>query len=236
MRRIAIFTDIHGNYDALQALYTDIQSEKIEKIFHLGDAIAIGPEPREVLDFFMASLIIPLKGNHEGYYLDIMNHGTTSVHEKELLHQLWVVQTLGPDYLEYINDMKYALTIEEGGCRIHLCHYPYVMEKDHFVRFYPLEENITKEMFDERHADAYIYGHQHAGSDSVKEGVRFINLKSSGATITDETHYLILELSDGTFSAKMKAIPYNRNNVVDKLEKLNVPEFEFIKKVFFGII
>lgn len=235
MRRIAIFTDIHGNYDALQAICADIQSEKIDEIYHLGDAIAIGPEPREVLDFFMASSIIPLKGNHEGYYLDIMTRGTTSVHEKELIHQNWVAQTLGPTYMTYVNSMKYAFTIEEAGCRLHLCHYPYVMEKDNLIKFYPLEAQITKEMFSERNADAYIYGHHHAGNDFEDTGVCFMNLKSAGATVTDETYYLIVELADGAFSAKMKAIPYNRNNVVNKLEKLNVPELDFIKKVFFGV-
>ncbi len=57
MRRIAVFSDIHGNLDALEAIYNDIESEGISEIYHLGDAIAIGPEPKATLDFLLDRIL-----------------------------------------------------------------------------------------------------------------------------------------------------------------------------------
>lgn len=48
--KIAVFTDIHGNYEALKVIIEDIQKEKINNIICLGDTIGIGPNPKECLD------------------------------------------------------------------------------------------------------------------------------------------------------------------------------------------
>jgi predicted phosphodiesterase len=87
MKKIAVFSDVHGNIEALKAIYLDILLEGISEVYHLGDAIAIGPEPKATLDFIIDKEIISLKGNHEIYYTDIINTGLADVHEGELIHQ-----------------------------------------------------------------------------------------------------------------------------------------------------
>lgn len=51
--KIAIFTDTYGNLPALQAALTAIQAEHSDAIYHLGDAIGIGPFPAECLDIIV---------------------------------------------------------------------------------------------------------------------------------------------------------------------------------------
>ena len=55
MRRFVVFSDIHGNIEALKAIYSDILSYGISEIYHLGDAIAIGPEPKLTIDFILSN-------------------------------------------------------------------------------------------------------------------------------------------------------------------------------------
>ena len=46
--KIAIISDIHGNDEALTAVLKDIENEKCDKIFCLGDLAMAGPEPSKV--------------------------------------------------------------------------------------------------------------------------------------------------------------------------------------------
>ena len=49
MKKIAVFSDIHGNLQALQAILEDIKKEPIDSIICLGDVIGIGPNSKETL-------------------------------------------------------------------------------------------------------------------------------------------------------------------------------------------
>jgi len=50
MPRIAVISDIHGNLEALEAVFEDIDRQRnISKIYSLGDNIGYGANPVEVL-------------------------------------------------------------------------------------------------------------------------------------------------------------------------------------------
>ena len=42
--KVAVFSDIHGNYQALCAILKDIRKNNIDKIIYLGDAVSLGPD------------------------------------------------------------------------------------------------------------------------------------------------------------------------------------------------
>ena len=50
MKKIAVFSDIHGNYQVLDAILNDIKKYNYDEVIFLGDAIGIGPEPYKCLD------------------------------------------------------------------------------------------------------------------------------------------------------------------------------------------
>jgi len=47
--RLAIFSDIHGNWDALKTVLADMDRNRIDSRFCLGDCVGYGPEPKEVI-------------------------------------------------------------------------------------------------------------------------------------------------------------------------------------------
>jgi diadenosine tetraphosphatase ApaH/serine/threonine PP2A family protein phosphatase len=65
---IAVFSDIHGNLEALQAVLADIARQPVEALYCLGDTVGYGPNPLECLDLTMA-MKVALLGNHEQYAL-----------------------------------------------------------------------------------------------------------------------------------------------------------------------
>jgi diadenosine tetraphosphatase ApaH/serine/threonine PP2A family protein phosphatase len=61
----AIISDIHSNFEALQAVLEDIAQYQVEGIVCLGDVIGYGPNPRECLDMVMDRCQVVLLGNHD---------------------------------------------------------------------------------------------------------------------------------------------------------------------------
>ena len=61
---IAIFADIHGNLEALEAILKDIHKRRrIKQIYFLGDAITFGPNSSECLKLLEKHKVKCIVGN-----------------------------------------------------------------------------------------------------------------------------------------------------------------------------
>ncbi|MCA9955058.1 MAG: metallophosphoesterase family protein, partial [Anaerolineales bacterium] len=65
--RIALISDIHGNFVSLQAVIADIERQNVNEIIFLGDAATLGPQPHEVLQLLRQLGCPCIIGNHETY-------------------------------------------------------------------------------------------------------------------------------------------------------------------------
>jgi predicted phosphodiesterase len=63
--KLALFSDVHGNYDALKAVLADIEKAGVSRTICLGDCIGYGPEPEQVLAEVIRRRIDTIIGNHE---------------------------------------------------------------------------------------------------------------------------------------------------------------------------
>ena len=63
--KIAIISDIHGNFEALKSVYADIQQTVVDRLVCLGDMVGYGPEPEAVVHFVVEKGIAGVVGNHE---------------------------------------------------------------------------------------------------------------------------------------------------------------------------
>ena len=62
----AVIADIHGNFEALTAVMTDIEKRKnIDLIVCLGDIIGYGPDPGACLNLIREKANLILAGNHD---------------------------------------------------------------------------------------------------------------------------------------------------------------------------
>jgi diadenosine tetraphosphatase ApaH/serine/threonine PP2A family protein phosphatase len=61
----AIISDIHGNLEALQAVFTDIAHHPVKRLLCLGDIVGYGPNPVECLELVMAKCEFSVLGNHD---------------------------------------------------------------------------------------------------------------------------------------------------------------------------
>ena len=116
--RIALISDIHANYRALQGVLADIDLEEVDEIISLGDNIGYGPEPEEVIQALRQRQIISIMGNHElgladeGYFKRLNPGPQDSL---ELNRQL-----MGRESIDYVCGLP-RLLIRHGARFIHGC-------------------------------------------------------------------------------------------------------------------
>lgn len=63
--RVAVLSDIHGNLEALHAVWADMAQCNVTRVVSLGDMIGYGPNPEEVLVFLREHDVPCCLGNHE---------------------------------------------------------------------------------------------------------------------------------------------------------------------------
>jgi putative phosphoesterase len=71
--RLAILSDIHGNLHALEAAWADMEAQRPDSIYCLGDLVGYGAFPNEVIDFLRARSVPTVMGNYDegvGFDLD----------------------------------------------------------------------------------------------------------------------------------------------------------------------
>ncbi|MEJ2744986.1 MAG: metallophosphoesterase family protein [bacterium] len=63
--RYAIFGDIHGNMEALTAVFADMESARVDRALCLGDIVGYGAEPEKCIDELRGRGIASVIGNHD---------------------------------------------------------------------------------------------------------------------------------------------------------------------------
>lgn len=74
--RLAILSDIHANLHALQAVWEDLEKQRPDQVYCLGDLVGYGANPNEVVDFIRERQIPTVMGNYdEGVGFDLRDCG-----------------------------------------------------------------------------------------------------------------------------------------------------------------
>ena len=63
--RVAIFSDIHGNLPALEAVLADVARRRPDAMYCLGDLVGYGPFPNEVIERIRSEQIPTITGNYD---------------------------------------------------------------------------------------------------------------------------------------------------------------------------
>lgn len=120
--RLAVISDIHGNYFALEHVLEDIRRQGIEQIVCLGDAIQGGAQPAETIQCLRKLGFPVVMGNADDWLLTAVE---TSPHEQTSEQQRavrdWSLAQLSSEDLAYIRQFQPTIEIPlEGGKKL-LC-------------------------------------------------------------------------------------------------------------------
>lgn len=114
--RIAIFSDVHANIEALSAVFEAYKTERIDKFVCIGDVVGYGASPNECCDLIRTKAAYTILGNHDAavagrmdysYYYDAAR-AALDMHAK----------LLSPENMTWLRSLPYEVRENE----IHFCH------------------------------------------------------------------------------------------------------------------
>lgn len=122
-REIAIFTDVHGLLEPMEAVINDIERRGIREIYSLGDNIGFGPSPCEVIDMIDCYNIKTVAGNAEEYYNLGLSPYRFYFDSEKIKGYEWTKCRLGNTRLSYIRNFPHSFDLNLGGKKVALCHF-----------------------------------------------------------------------------------------------------------------
>jgi len=239
--KIGIITDIHSNIQALNAILTEFDKIKVDKIICCGDIIGIGINPEETVQALIKrqDMLISVAGNHEQYLLKGLQN---SIHDEkrkmsneEVENHKWNHSKLSKNSKQFLNKMELSKNIEIEGKRFYITHYP---TKDNgtyevHIKNPSIEEN--KRMFKGINADVFLYGHTHTYSVNCEEDRWYINTGTLGCPMDSNIAKAgLLEINNGKIEFNSINVKYNVKEIVEKINQLKFPFYKGILKIFYG--
>lgn len=108
--KYAILSDIHGNYEALQAVLKHAAEQKCTHYVCLGDIVGYGPNPCECLETIRALNCPVVMGNHDEYCAkDAHLVGFNPMAAEGIK---WTRDQLSEEQKAWLRDLKYVRTVE----------------------------------------------------------------------------------------------------------------------------
>jgi putative phosphoesterase len=236
-KKIAILTDIHGNHSALEAVLEQIDKvTEIEHIYCLGDLIGIGYESNAVLELlFSRDNISFVMGNHDEAILDIIAGREPYSKGKERAHHEWIASHLNPKFITNLAEIPTTLNAKYNGKELHFTHY-HLNGQNEFIA---LDKEPTDVKLDEFYqtstSDIVCFGHHHVIHHFKTKERLYLNPGSLGCNHKPLAPFAILTIGEcGEINVTFKEIPYDNKEFLLGYKKLNVPDSEYILKIFHG--
>jgi len=180
--RIAILSDIHGNFDALQAVAQELSPD--DEIVVLGDIVGYGAEPERCVEWVREKKARAILGNHEACILGLLPVSWFNPFAASAI--LWTREHLGPGSLSFLGTLPPFF--EDYGCLF-----------VHGSPRSPVDEYITdpwqaRELFEEQDFSVCFFGHTHVAEGYVWDGKRterVVFLEGGELLLEEGKRYLI---------------------------------------------
>ena len=113
MSRIAVMSDPHGNLEALERVFDDVDAHGVDEVFCLGDVVGYGPQPQECCDLLRGRKARVILGNHEQGLINIHHLCTFNQPACDALRK--TREMLSEDAYEWLTSHPKAVVAH--GCR-----------------------------------------------------------------------------------------------------------------------
>lgn len=212
--KIAITSDLHGNYEAVRALPTGY-----DELWVLGDLVTYGPEPCAVVDFVQAGSSVVVRGNHDhsmGYDVDPL---CTARYQKMAdITRRYSTSVLKKEQKEFLRQLPLNLELKRQDTHFYLCH---AKPSDPLYGYCPQQSEEWISELERVNADVLLVGHTH--TPFIRQiGDRFVvNPGSLGQPKTGKADACYATWEDGSF--QLKSFPYPVDETVGRLKALAFP-------------
>lgn len=227
MAKIAVLSDLHGNYPALQAVLEDVRSKKVEGIYCLGDLVGYAPFPDQVIDTIRREGIPTVMGNYDdGVGFERLVCGCSFPDEEARrageISLAWTRAHTSPENKAYLRGLPHHLQLELAGRTLYLTH-----GSPRALNEY-LEGDVTdavlQEIFLLVSAEVLLIGHTHQPFHRVYRGRHLVNAGSVGRPKHGDPHALYCLLDVGEqINPEFIRVPYDYEGVAAAIIEAGLP-------------
>lgn len=233
--RIAFISDIHGHFQALQAVLSDVAKNHVQSVVCLGDVISLGPQPREVIELLQRTDCQFVMGNHDEPFVDPAQMAMVCVVAEEIYTMnKWTAEQVSEEQLDFLRTFRRTIQMEDESGRRLLCFHG---------RPRCNHEGITPET-PEAELNACLQGHPasvflsgHTHRQMVREcpGYLILNPGSVGSVFDDQSvkgrnlslrpwaEYGVLDLSARGVTFELKKVPFDIQALQAAVAKSDIP-------------
>jgi putative phosphoesterase len=229
--RVAVFSDVHGNVRALEAVLAELEARgPFDRVVNGGDLAYGGPRPREAMDLLMQRAYPTVLGNTDVWIAGIEPGGGSVV--------AWARRQLGPPHEAYLRALPTSHRIEPpGGQPLVVVHATPTSLSDLLEPGAPAE--VVAKMFQQARTQVLVYGHIHrAYVRDVADGL-VVNTGSVGFPFDGipQPAFAILALEGGRWRAEIVRVAYDHEAVADELTASTHPDGRtFARRILTGTV
>ena len=244
--RLAIFSDVHANLEALSAVMEAYRSENIDKYYCLGDVVGYGANPNECANIVREVAAITILGNHDAAVAGRMDYSYYYEAARQALDAH--ASCLTKENMSWLKGLPYKQMLDESG--VLLCHGSPVRIEEFEYIFAPEQARECLPIFEEL-GQLTVIGHSHLckvfalkpgyveelpPSDFVlKDGFKYIVSVGSVGQPRDydnRASYTVYDTDERVF--EFKRVAYDIDGAAQKIFAADL-ERNFGNRLFLGV-
>ena len=243
--KYAVIADIHGNYNALNAVLADAEKEKLDGYIFVGDYYMCFPLHNEVAERIrnLKNTFIVI-GNEEERLIKLSKQNQDGWVDGQFAGLYWYYRNITVENKSYLTSFPNRIDIDLNGVKLHIAHSskafeeevnikePYASEyaKAYYLKHISMDEFLypflnqlgqTKEnCSNSKIKDIYIFGHTHIQWHRFSNEKLFINPGACGFPSDSKTDspYVVLEITEDNVIIEERRIKYDEELTVEELK------------------
>jgi predicted phosphodiesterase len=236
--RYALFSDIHANLPALEAVLADIDARaRIDAAYHLGDLVGYAPWPDEVVGLLRERAIPGVAGNYDSTTATDYRHcgcRYEDARQEELSHLSyeWTRAHVSEDTKRLLGALPFRIDVRPfgghvAGPRLVLLHGNPVLNTVYWTEDRPdrfclqMAESVAA-----RPGDLIAFGHTHIPWQREVEGIHFVNTGSVGRPKDGDPRagYVIVTMAEAGVEVEFARVEYDVERAAQGVRASDLPD------------
>jgi predicted phosphodiesterase len=209
--RVALFSCVHGNSVALDAVLADLADQHPDLVVCLGDVAASGPRPRQVIERLAALDCLLINGNADDVVLGL--RPLPPFRGESLENIRWGMEQLTEGDRSFLRSFRATAEVELGDGASLLCFHG--SPRSNMERLLPTTPNEDlSSMLGDVSAAVAAGGHTHVQMVRLHGGLLLLNAGTVGYSRPDSAgdyvaEYAMVGHANGALAVELRRVPFD---------------------------